>query len=275
MDIVVLIIIGAVAGLMGSMMGVGGGVLIVPVLSLFLGVPIHQAIAASAVAIIANSTTGAISYIRKGLANIRLGMTMETMTTVGAILGGFTATVLSAEALKGVFAVLLFLMSIYIYTKTRLKGSEPDATGEPGPLDASYYDEYLKRDVRYRTKKLPVGLGASLVAGNLSGLLGIGGGLIQVPVMTVAMGIPMKAAVATSNFMIGITAVAGAYVHYIRGNVNPTVAVPVALGVTVGAYVGSRLTPKVSNVSLTIAFAIIMIIFAIQMGLSAFGISVR
>ena len=275
MDIVILVIVGAIAGLMGSMMGVGGGVLIVPVLSLFLGVPIHQAIAASAVAIIANSATAAISYIRKELANIRLGMTMETMTTVGAILGGFTASLLSREILSGIFAVLLVLMSAYIYLKTRLKSSQSNATGELGLLDESYYDEYLKRDVRYNTRKLPLGLGASLVAGNLSGLLGIGGGLIQVPVMTVAMGLPMKAAVATSNFMIGITACAGAYVYYIRGMVNPTVAVPVALGVTVGAYVGSRLTSKVSGASLTLAFAVIMLIFAIQMGLAAFGIRVR
>jgi uncharacterized protein len=274
-DIVVYIIIGAVAGLMGSMMGIGGGVLIVPVLSLFLKVPIQQAIAASAVAIIANSATAAIRYVRQGLANIRLGMTMEIMTTVGAILGGFTASVLSQEVLSGVFAVLLVVMSAYIYLKTRLKGSQPDATGELGLLGESFHDDYLKRDVRYRTKKLPVGLGASLVAGNLSGLLGIGGGVIQVPVMSVAMGVPMKAAAATSNFMIGITACAGAYVHYIRGMVNPTVAVPVALGVTLGAYVGSRLTSKVSGASLTVAFAIILVIFAIQMGLAAFGIRVR
>jgi len=274
-DTVILIIIGIVAGLMGSMTGVGGGVLIVPVLSLFLGVPIHQAIAASAVAIIANSATGAIGYVRKGLANIRLGMTMETMTTVGAILGGFTASLLSREILSGIFALLLVAMSAYIYLKTRLKGGESDAAGELGLFGETYYDQYLKRDVRYRTKNLPVGLGASLVAGNLSGLLGIGGGLIQVPVMTVAMGVPMKATVATSNFMIGITACAGAYVHYIRGMVNPIVAVPVALGVTAGAFIGSRLAPKVSGVSLTIAFAIIMLIFALQMGLSAFGIRVN
>lgn len=275
MDIVIFIIIGTAAGLMGSMMGVGGGVLIVPVLSLFLGVPIHQAIAASAVAIIANSAAGAISYVRKGMANIRLGMTMETMTTVGAILGGFTAALLSREILSGIFAVLLVLMSVYVYLKTRLKGGESDASGPLGLLGESFYDPYLKRDVRYRVKNLPIGLGASLVAGNLSGLLGIGGGVIQVPAMTVAMGVPMKAAVATSNFMIGITACAGAYVHYIRGMVNPMVAVPVAVGVTLGAFVGSRLAPKVSGLSLTVTFAVIMLIFAVQMGLAAFGISMR
>lgn len=274
-DLIVYIIIGAIAGLMGSMMGIGGGVLIVPVLSLFLKVPIHQAIAASAVALIANSSTGAVRYVRQGIANIRLGMTMETMTAVGAVLGGFTASLLSREVLSGVFALLLVVMSIYIYIKARIKGSQSDATGELGLLGASYHDEYLKRDVRYRTRNLPVGLGASLVAGNLSGLLGIGGGVIQVPVMSVAMGVPMKAAAATSNFMIGITACAGAYVHYIRGMVNPTVAVPIALGVTLGAYVGSRLTSKVSGASLTIAFAILLVIFAIQMGLAAFGISYR
>jgi len=274
MQITLFVIVGIVGGLMGSMVGLGGGILIVPVLSLFMGVPIKEAIAASVVAVIATSTTGAVSYVRDEISNIRLGMTLETATTIGAVLGGLTATMLKAQVLQAIFGVLLVLMAGYLYLKRRQKNAY-ELAEDPGLLGGRYHDPYLKTDVCYQVRQLPIGLAASFVAGNISGLLGIGGGPIKVPVMTIAMGVPMKAAAATSNFMIGVTACASAYIYYTRGMVNPLVAVPVALGVTAGAYVGSRLAPKVSGTRLATALAVILILLAIQMALAVAGIRVR
>jgi uncharacterized protein len=274
MDPVLLAIIGVLAGLMGSMVGLGGGILIVPVLSLFMGVPIKEAIAASVVAVIATSTTGAVSYVRDEVSNIRLGMTLETATTIGAVLGGLTATMLKAQVLQAIFGVFLILMAAYLFLKGRQKNAYVP-TDDPGLLGGRYYDPYLKQYVGYRVRRLPVGLAASFVAGNISGLLGIGGGPIKVPTMTIAMGVPMKAAAATSNFMIGVTACASACIYYTRGLVNPLVAVPVALGVTAGAYVGSRLAPKVSGTKLAAALAVILLLLAVQMALAVLGFKVR
>jgi uncharacterized protein len=275
MQPIILALVGLAAGLLGSMMGLGGGVIVVPVLSLFLGIPIHQAIAASVVAVIATSTTGAISYVRDRLSNIRLGMAMETFTTVGAILGGLTAALLNRETLSAIFGGVLVLMAGYTIYKQRQKSAPPPPVTDMGLLGGQYFDPHLKREVTYRVKRSWVGLVASFFAGNLSGLLGIGGGAIMVPAMTLAMDVPMKAAAATSNFMIGVTGCASAYIYYTRGMVNPAVAVPVALGVTAGAYIGARVAPKLSSASLTLALAIILLALSVQMVLAAFGISYR
>lgn len=271
----VYVLTGALGGVLGSMVGLGGGVLIVPVLTLFLGVPIHQAIAASVVAVVATSTTTAIRYVRDELSNIRLGMTLETATTVGAVLGGLTASALSREVLSGIFGVILMLMSGYLLVRHRQAAVPLEPADDPGTLGGRYHDPYLGQEVTYRVRRLPLGLVASFVAGNVSGLLGIGGGPIKVPAMTLGMGVPMKAAAATSNFMMGVTACASAYIYYTRGMVNPLLAVPVAVGVTAGAYAGSRLAPRVSGAHLTVALAVILMGLAVQMGLAAFGVRIR
>lgn len=268
-------IAGVLAGVMGSMVGLGGGVLIVPALTLFLGVPIHHAIAASVVAVVATSTTTAITYVRDDISNIRLGMTLETATTVGAVLGGLTAAVLSREVLSGIFGVVLIVMSVYLILKQRQIGVRPAPAQEVGLFGGRYYDPFLRQEVTYQVRRLPLGLAASFLAGNISGLLGIGGGPIKVPAMTIGMGVPMKAAAATSNFMIGVTACASAYIYYARGMINPLVAVPVALGVTAGAFAGSRLAPRVSGAYLTVALAVILLALAVQMALAAVGIRLR
>jgi uncharacterized protein len=245
------------------------------VLTLFFGVPIHQAIAASVVGIIATSTTGAISYVRGQITNMRLGMAMETLTAVGAIFGGLTAALLNREVLSAVFCAVLLLMACYIIYKQRQKGPRATQLEEVGLFGGQYYDPSLKQEVGYRVRRLPIGLAASLLAGNISGLLGIGGGPIIVPAMTVGMGVPMKAAAATSNFMIGVTGCASAYIYYMRGTIDPLLAVPIALGVMVGAFFGSRLAPKVNNAQLSTALAVILLILAVQMGLAALGVRVR
>ncbi|MHB0875303.1 MAG: sulfite exporter TauE/SafE family protein [Anaerolineae bacterium] len=275
MDFALLAVVGSLAGLLGSLVGLGGGVIVVPVLSLFLGVPIHQAIAASAVSVIATSTTGAISYVKCEYSNIRLGITLETATTIGAMIGGLTAAALSREALSGAFGVVLVLMSGYLLYRRRQGTLQPYLADTPGTFGGRYYDPHACEEVCYRVRNVPAGLAASLVAGNLSGLLGIGGGVVKVPVMTLAMGVPMRAAAATSNFMIGVTGCASAYIYYTRGFVNPLVAGPIALGTTLGAMLGTRLAARVGGGTLTLALCLVLLVFAVQMGLAAIGIRVR
>jgi uncharacterized protein len=269
--------IGLFSGLFGAMIGSGGGVFLIPLLTMLLGIPIKTAIGASIVAVIATSTASAIAYVGDELANIRLGMTLELATTIGAVLGGITAALLSKNVLSGLFAAAMIptIVSLWrkqdeVYPPARTQADQPS-----GPLDATFYDPNLRQDISYRVKRLPLGMAISFVAGNLSGLLGIGGGAIKVPAMTLGMGIPIKAAAATSNFMIGVTAVASAYIYYSRGDVNPLIAVPTAIGVTVGALAGSRIGPKLRSKQLARIFSGVMALLALQMGLSALGVSIR
>ena len=268
-------LVGVAAGTLGSMVGLGGGVIIIPVLSLFLGVPVHEAIGASIVGVVATSTTAAAGYVRHDFTNIRLGITMETATTLGAIAGGLTAVALDRATLSGVFGAVTLIVAIYMLYKQRGRGAPPNQAQTAGLYGGRYFDPNLGRVVTYRVRRLPVGLAASLVAGHLSGLLGIGGGVIKVPVMTLAMGVPIKAAAATSNFMIGVTAAASAYIYYSRGYVDPMVAVPIALGITLGAYVGSRVAPHVRGGVMVVMLSVMVLVLSVQMILAAFGLSIR
>jgi uncharacterized membrane protein YfcA len=266
---------GAAARTLGALVGLGGGIIVVPVLSLFLGVPIHLAVAASLVAVVATSSVAAIGYVRDEISNLRLGMTLETATTAGAIAGGLLAAHLRREVLSGVFAAFLLANAAWlVFKQTRKEKAAPDAR-ELGALGGRYYDPALKREVSYRVERLPVGLAGSALAGAVSGMLGIGGGPIKVPLMTSAMGVPMKAAAATSNFMIGVTACASATLYYSRGLVSPAVAVPVALGVAAGAFAGSRLAPRVHGSTLSRVLAAVLAVLAVQMSLAARGIRLR
>ena len=272
---ILLAVVGFVGGAFGSMVGLGGGVFMVPALALFMDVPIHQAIAASLLAVVATSTTAAAAYLRDDLTNLRLGMTLETATVTGALAGGLAGAVLSRGVLSAVFGGVMVVVALYLLVRP-LTGGPP--VGEPealGALGASYYDCSLAKAVSYRVRRLPAGLGASLIAGAVSGLLGVGGGFLKVPVMVLAMRVPVRAAVCTSSFMIGVTACAGAIVYLARGLVDPITAVPVVLGVVLGAYLGSRAAIRVRSSILTVTLAVVLLALAIQMILAAAGISVR
>ncbi len=268
-------VVGLVSGTFGAMIGLGGGVFIIPALTLFLGVPIHHAISASLIAVVATSTTAAAAYVREDLSNMRLGMTMETMTVTGAVVGGFVGVALSKGVLSAVFGAVMIGVSIYmVFGKRAVK--EPLAhDADLGILGHSYFDRNLQEVVSYRVHRLPVGMGVAGFAGVVSGLLGVGGGFLKVPAMVLGMGVPIRAAVSTSSFMIGVTACAGAAVYLVQGLVDPTVAVPVVLGTTIGAYAGSKLTIRVKSSVLTITLAVVLFVLSIQMILSALGISLR
>jgi len=274
-NVILLAVVGLIGGVFGSMVGLGGGVFIVPALALFLKVPIHQAIAASLFAVVATSSTASIAYLRDDLTNLRLGMTLETMTVAGAFAGGLVGALLSRQVLSAVFGGVMVVVSTYLLVKSRAADTVVDLTEEPGALGASYHDRNLDRVVVYRVHRLPVGMGTGVIAGVVSGLLGVGGGFLKVPVMVLAMKVPVRAAAATSNFMIGITACAGAIVYLARGLVDPVTTVAVVLGVVAGAYLGSRLARGVKSSVLTILLAVVLFALAVQMILAAAGIGVR
>jgi len=241
---------GLFAGLFGSVLGLGGGVLIIPMLTLVFGVPMREAIGASLVCVIATSSGAASLYVKRRICDIRLGMTLELATTLGAIAGGVVAGIVSPQILCFLFSALLLYTAWTMFRK-KVEMKNPSQSGV-GPGS-------------YKTAHLPLGMGASFFAGNISGLLGVGGGIVKVPVMYLLMRVPLKTAVATSNFMIGVTASAGAFVYFSRGDVHPLVAGSTMLGVFVGATLGSRLLTKIKAEYLKKAFVLVLAYLSLEM----------
>lgn len=257
MDYLFMLMGGLVAGLFGSLLGLGGGVLIIPMLTLIFGVPMKQAIGTSLICVIATSSGAASLYVKKHLTDIRLGMTLELATTMGAIVGGLVAGIIKPEVLTILFSLLLIYMALSMVRRRAEGGSvgNPAKGGEGNPP--------AQRD--YQVTHLPLGMGASFFAGNISGLLGVGGGVIKVPAMYLLMGIPLKTAVATSNFMIGVTATASAFLYYARGEVDLLVSGATMIGVFLGALIGSRTIHVIKTGYLRKAFIIVLLFLAIQM----------
>jgi uncharacterized membrane protein YfcA len=243
-----LLVLGALAGGAGSMLGIGGGLIITPVLTLAFGIPIHQAIATSLCCVIATSTGAAARYVELRLSDVRLGMTLELATTIGAVGGSLVAGFLSREALAILFAALLTYAGSSMVRRT----VRQEETAGSESLD-------------YTVKRLPLGMVGSGVAGVISGLLGVGGGVVKVPLMYLMMGIPFKVATATSNFTIGVTAAASAFIYYARGDMRPVVAAPTAVGVFLGASLGAHLMRRTPSRWLIIAFSVIVFYFAATM----------
>jgi uncharacterized protein len=273
--VILLALMGFAGGAFGSMVGLGGGIFIIPGLVLFLKVPVHSAIGASLLGVVATSTTSAAAYLKQDLSNVKLGMTLETMTVGGALAGGIVGATLSKTVLSAIFGAVMICVSVYMGVRQRVVKPPPVAHEDIGLLGDSYEDSATGEVVSYRVHRLPTGLGASLVAGVVSGLLGVGGGFMKVPVMVVSMKVPVRAAVATSSMMIGVTACTSAAVYFTEGLVDPTVTVPVVLGVVAGAYLGSKLSLRVKSSVLTVVLAVVLFALAVQMLLSSMGISVR
>ena len=254
-----------VAGVFGSMLGIGGALILVPIITLFLGVPVKMAIGASIVSVIATSSAAQIGFIDRGITHTRLGMVLELATTLGAIAGGITAVLVSPRALQGLFAAILLWAA---WSMRRRRGGAQSAA-PTGLLDAGYTDPADGRRVEYGVRRLPLGMGLSFVAGNISGLLGVGGGAVKMPVMNVVMGMPLKAAIATSNFMIGVTAATSAVIYFGRGYVDPKVAVPTALGILLGAPAGPRIAGRLPTEVLRTIMVLTLLAFAVQMAIKA------
>ncbi len=258
---VAIFLVGVGAGMLGALLGIGGGVILIPLLTGLIGLPIKTAIGASIISVIATSSAAGAVYVGRGLTHTRLSMTMEIATTLGALVGGFIAVLINPNLLSGIFGLVL------LYVAYSLRGIKKDAeqVAPTGFLDTSYIDPLTGEPVKYGVRNFPLGMMASFIAGNVSGLLGIGGGVIKVPIMSLVMGLPMRAAIATSNFMIGITAATSAVIYYQHGYIDPSIAIPTALGVLLGAQVGSRVGSRVHSHRLKQIFQILLLLFAAQM----------
>ncbi len=271
--ILVMFVISIFAGVFGSIVGLGGGVVIIPALTILLGVDIHFAIGASIVAIIGTSSGAAATYVKDKVTNLRVGMFLELASTAGAIVGAAVAAYTNSVALEAIFGGILLVTLIPTVTKI---GEEvpksPELKGLSEKLSLSgSYTETDGSVVKYNATRPVEGLAGTAVAGVLSGLLGIGGGGFKVLSMDLAMKLPMKVSTTTSNFMIGVTAAASAGIYFARGDVNPTIVAPVALGILIGAAIGARILLRSRNVTVRKAFAVVLAVAAVEMILSAAG----
>ncbi|HEX6614931.1 MAG TPA: sulfite exporter TauE/SafE family protein [Gemmatimonadales bacterium] len=252
------------AGLLGALTGLGGGVVIVPLLTLGFGIDFRYAVGASLVAVIATSSGAAAAYVREGFTNVRVGMLLEVATTVGAILGAYFAGLVSTSVLAVVFGVVL-LYSAWAASRPRsehLVGT-PDPLAQRLRLDGSFPS--LTGERAYHVQHVPLGFGLMAAAGALSGLLGIGSGAVKVLAMDQAMCLPFKVSTTTSNFMIGVTAAASAGVYLSRGYIDPGLAMPVVLGVLSGALLGARLLSRTPSARLRTVFAVVILALAAEM----------
>lgn len=262
------------AGVLGSMVGLGGGIFIVPILSVFLGIPLKTAIAASAIGVIVNSITGTSVYLKHRLTNIRLALLMQITTTVGAVAGGLIVVSIAPEALQIIFALALLGMGAAMFFRQRQ--SVPPVSDGPDPfrLRHAYFAPVRKIWETYIPQHILPGMIVSSFAGMMSGMLGIGGGAVQVPVMNGIMRVPVKPAAGTSMFMVGITVSASAFVYYVHDLIDPSVTVPAVLGILVGSQFGVRLGRILPAVYLIRFLVVVLTYLAITLLLNAVGVHV-
>ena len=253
------------AGLVGSLTGLGGGVVLVPVLTLFFKVDIRYAIGASLVSVIATSSGAAAAYVKEGFSNIRIGMFLEIATTLGALLGAFIAAWVPTNAIAVIFGLML-VYSAYLSRQPRppaLRNLPPDPLATRLRLNGSFPD--LEGPRSYNVQRVPAGFSLMAGAGALSGLLGIGSGAVKVLAMDQAMQIPFKVSTTTSNFMIGVTAAASAGVYMSRGYIDPGLSMPVMLGVLAGSLLGTRILVKAETNWLRLLFSAVIFVLGVQM----------
>jgi uncharacterized membrane protein YfcA len=244
-----LVVLGFLAGVFGALAGLGGGIILIPVLAIYFGLPIHQAIGISLLSVIATSTATSSQYVERHVTDIRLGMTLELATTLGALIAALVAQHMNRRTLAVLFVCFLAYSAASLVKKAWRSRQQAHETTVPD----------------YKVHNYPFGLGASLIAGGLSGLLGIGGGPVNVPVMYIFMKVPLRVATATSNFMIGATAATSAYIYWGRGDINVTLAAPLVAGVFAGSLLGARLAPKVKTFYILVLLIAVMGWLAVRM----------
>jgi hypothetical protein len=259
---------GIAAGAFGALLGLGGGILIVPLLTLGFGLPVREAVGASLVCVIVTSSAAASVYLQRDAANLRLGMTLEMFTAFAALMGGLVAFLVPDRVLALMFATLLLYVSATM-ARSRLPsaGAAVASAAPAGEGAARQSLTELLSGPGYRVRNLGRGILGSLLAGIVSALFGVGGGIVKVPVMNLIMGVPLRVATATSNLMIGVTASAGALIYLTRGGIDPYVAAPTAIGVFAGASLASRLADRVDTRMLRLLFVAVLLFTASQMAL--------
>ena len=277
---------GVVAGVVGSLLGLGGGILIVPLLTLGFGLDLRSAVGVSLVCVIMTSSAAAGVYLERHVANLRLGMSLELFTAIGALVGGSIAFLVDERFLSVLFAAMLGAVAVSMIRasardRTRAGESDDDGTDSgPEPDGASGLGGIGSVDQRraflasvagpdYAVRNLGRGMVGATGAGVLSALLGVGGGLIKVPLMHLGMGVPLRVATATSNLMVGITAAASAVIYLLHGEIDPYVAGPTAIGIFLGATLGSRVAHRIGLGYLRLLFVVVLLYTAVQMLLRA------
>lgn len=274
-----MLLVGIFAGIMGAILGIGGGMIVTPIVTLAMGLDIKYAIGASIVAVIATSSGSTIAFLKDDVLNLRVAMFLEIATTIGAIIGALLTGAFDPTILYVLFGSLLVFSSWNMYRKMRagkevLKRVHPDKWSEKLNLNSSYYDKNLKKQVDYQVENIPGGFLIMLGAGLASGMLGIGSGAFKVMAMDGAMKMPLKPSSATSNLMMGVTAAASATVYFFNGSIRPDIAVPLALGILVGSTFGSRIMQILPSKAIRIIFIPILLYLGLQMILKGFGVTI-
>lgn len=253
--------------------------IVTPIITMLLGLNIKYAIGASIIAVIATSSGSTIAFLRDDVLNLRVAMFLEIATTIGAILGAVLTGIVSAKILYFLFGCLLIFSSWNMYRKLKhnqeiLNRAKPDALALKFNLNSSYYDKNLHKQIDYQVENLPGGFAIMLGAGLASGMLGIGSGAFKVMAMDNVMKMPLKPSSATSNLMMGVTAAASATVYFFNGSIRPDIAVPLALGILIGAALGSRIMQMLPSRLIRIVFIPVLLYLGLQMALKAFGVNI-
>ncbi len=249
------------AGFMGALLGIGGGSIMVPVFTVTLGINVKVAVATSLTALIATSAISSSVYLRKRLVNLRLAVVLEGATIVGSVTGASIAAAIPDWAVETMFGIVLF----YAFTVMIYRTLKPPKAKETGGGRFSYYDDALRRVVSYDYRNLPAATGLSFFAGMASGMLGIGGGTVKVPILDLVAGLPMKAAVATSSYMIGITASGGSLVYLFKGLIDPHIVALAVVGIIVGSRLGAAVMTRLRSRVLRIIFSVFLAYYAVRM----------
>lgn len=271
--------VGIFAGIMGSILGIGGGMIVTPIVTLAMGLDIKYAIGASIIAVIATSSGSTIAFLKDDVLNLRVAMFLEIATTIGAIIGALLTGAFDPLILYILFGSLLVFSSWNMYRKMRsgqevLQQVKADKWAEKFNLNSSYYDKNTKQQIEYQVENVPGGFLIMLGAGLASGMLGIGSGAFKVMAMDGAMKMPLKPSSATSNLMMGVTAAASATVYFFNGSIRPDLAVPLALGILGGSTIGTRIMQVLPSKIIRLIFIPILLYLGLQMILKGFGVTI-
>lgn len=278
-SMLLLLVMGVGAGVLGAILGIGGGMIITPVLTIMMGLDIKYAIGASIISVIATSSGSTIAYLKDDMLNLRVAMFLEIATTVGAIMGALLVGVFSSNFLYVLFGFFLLYSTYNMIRKLMDKKGESVYTGHDPIVDkfklsSTYYDKAEQKQMDYSMKNVPGGFIMMWAAGLASGLLGIGSGAFKVIAMDTIMKMPLKPSSATSNLMMGVTAAASATVYFFNGSIRPDIAAPLAIGVLVGATIGARLMQVLKPRIIRMIFIPIILYMGVQMALKGFGVNI-
>ena len=278
-SMLLLLVMGVGAGVLGAILGIGGGMIITPVLTIMMGLDIKYAIGASIISVIATSSGSTIAYLKDDMLNLRVAMFLEIATTVGAIMGALLVGVFSSNFLYVLFGFFLLYSTYNMIRKLFDKKGEQVFTGHDPIVDkfklaSTYYDKSEQKQVDYSMKNVPGGFIMMWAAGLASGLLGIGSGAFKVIAMDTIMKMPLKPSSATSNLMMGVTAAASATVYFFNGSIRPDIAAPLAIGVLAGATIGARLMQVLKPRVIRMIFIPIILYMGVQMALKGFGVNI-